>query len=65
MSSTGRKKDLIWLSFEEIRNTSRKGLRAKCKHCGHEIEGQVKRMKDHLGKCIEIEKEDILDKTSK
>lgn len=63
MSNTGRKKDIIWVSFEEIRNESRKGLRAKCKNCGHEMEGQVKRMKDHLGKCIK--NEDIVDNGSK
>lgn len=51
MPNTGRKRDVVWLSFEVIKSDLRKGIRAKCKQCGTELEGQVTRMKIHLSKC--------------
>lgn len=48
---SGRKRDIVWLSFDEIKNESRKGTRAKCKKCGYELEGQPARLKNHLNKC--------------
>lgn len=51
MYKTGRKRDLIWDSFEPIESEQRKGKRAKCKKCGTTLEGQVKRMKTHMDKC--------------
>lgn len=51
MPNTGRKRDIVWLSFDEIKNESRKGIRAKCKLCDKELEGQVSRMKIHLSQC--------------
>ena len=50
-SGTGRKLDPVWQYFHVIQKDSRKGRRAKCKKCGHEVEGQVARMKKHLFKC--------------
>lgn len=55
---TGRKRDIVWLSFDEIKKESRKGVRAKCKKCGYELEGQVIRMKNHLSKCAQPGAED-------
>ncbi|KAJ8892937.1 hypothetical protein PR048_005518 [Dryococelus australis] len=46
-----RKRDVVWLSFEEVKKKSRRGVRAKCKYGGIEFEGQVLRMKNHLSKC--------------
>lgn len=47
----GRKKDFIWNHFHEIETKSGKGLRAKCKHCGKEIQGIVSRLKCHISNC--------------
>lgn len=48
MSAVGRKRDSIWLYFDEVpQATKRLGKRAKCKTCGAEMEGQVGRMKNH------------------
>lgn len=47
----GRRKDLTWLYFDEIKSDKRKGYRAKCKTCNKEIEGQISRMKNHMEKC--------------
>lgn len=62
MSGTGRKPDAVWNSFEKIFNVSRKGVRAKCKKCGLEMEGQIIRMKGHLLKCPTSLNEDITGK---
>lgn len=51
MSSSGRRKDLVWLYFNEVKNDNRKGCRAKCKKCNKEMEGQVARMKKHVENC--------------
>lgn len=48
---TGRKRDSVWLSFDTVTNVDRKGVRAKCKQCLKEIEGQVSRMKSHAEQC--------------
>ena len=49
---SGRKRDLVWLYYDELKNEGgRKGHRAKCKKCGHELEGQVSRLKKHIEKC--------------
>lgn len=49
--SAGRRKDLIWQDFLEIKNSDGK-IRAKCKTCEHEIAGLVARMKQHKeSKC--------------
>lgn len=49
---TGRKRDLVWLYFDELPNKGdRKGHRAKCKKCEKILEGQVSRLKKHLEKC--------------
>lgn len=50
-NSGGRKRDVVWLSFNEIKLESRKGIRAECKSCKKELEGQVVRMRSHLLKC--------------
>lgn len=55
MSSSGRKKDLIWIYFLEVKNDKRKGSRAKCKKCSKEMEGQVFRMKKHLETCANLD----------
>lgn len=47
-TSGGRRKDLVWLHFDEVKNNQRKGCRAKCKKCKKEMEGQVARMKKHV-----------------
>ncbi|CAG7785743.1 unnamed protein product, partial [Allacma fusca] len=47
----GRKRDIIWLKFQEVGTDNRKGKRAKCNDCGIEMEGLIKRMKKHLEKC--------------
>lgn len=55
MSSTGRRKDMVWLNFEEVKSDIRKGCRAKCKKCKKEMEGQVIRMKKHVETCSNVE----------
>jgi hypothetical protein len=44
----GRKRDSVWLNFDEVKIESRKGKRAKCKECGGEMEGLTQRMRKHL-----------------
>lgn len=51
MSNFGRRKDLVWLYFNEVKNDKRKGCRARCKNCNKEMEGQVARMKKHIETC--------------
>lgn len=49
----GRKKDFLWSKFEEIQPSERhKCIRAKCKKCGVEMAGLLKRMKVHFEKCV-------------
>jgi len=43
--SVGRKQDLIWDSFQEIKINGKIGHKAKCKLCGHVLQGIVSRMK--------------------
>lgn len=50
-SKSGRKRDIVWNSFESIKTSDRKGERAKCKKCDTTMEGQVSRMRNHLVKC--------------
>lgn len=49
---SGRKKDPVWMNFNEIKSEKRKGLRALCKICNVEIEGHVNRLKKHMEKCV-------------
>jgi len=59
MAATGRKRDSIWLYFEDIvKATERTGKRARCKACKLEMEGQVARLKQHVEKCCSTEKDD-------
>jgi len=48
MSTTGRKRDPIWVQFEECPKADKKGKQAKCKECGKLMEPQVQRMQKHL-----------------
>jgi uncharacterized protein YuzB (UPF0349 family) len=52
--SAGRKKDPVWVYFDEEKTSTDKGVRikAKCKSCGKQLQGLVARLKDHKGKCI-------------
>lgn len=44
----GRKKDLIWMDFNEMPvRAGVSGIRAKCKFCNTEIQGIVSRLKKH------------------
>lgn len=49
---TGRKSDPIWYHFEKMASNTSTGCRAKCKICGHEMQGLVKRMQSHYDKCL-------------
>lgn len=52
MSSSGRKKDPIWINFEELPvRPGVSGSRAVCKKCRKEIQGIVARLKKHLSDC--------------
>lgn len=49
---TGRKQNIIWLSFERIPNPSGKiGDRAKCLKCKKVMAGLVQRMRKHYAEC--------------
>lgn len=58
--TSGRKRNAIWLEFEELVNKNRKGKRAKCKKCGNEMEGQIQRMKSHFDKCSKNQDQDVV-----
>lgn len=50
---SGRKRDNIWIFYNEKKSDSSKFLRAICKKCGSEMQGLVARMKKHIEKCGE------------
>lgn len=56
----GRKKDNIWIYFNEENTISGKGVKAKCKNCGTIMMGLVARMKKHVNKCLPCD-ENIVD----
>lgn len=64
-NSGGRRKDLIWLYFDEVKNDKRKGCRAKCKKCKQEMEGQVLRMKKHVGTCSNLDPHSVNESVGK
>ena len=51
MSNCGRRKDLTWLYFEELKNDIREGCKAKWKTSNNEMKGQIARVKKHLETC--------------
>jgi len=55
MTSTSRRKDIVWLNCEEVKSDIRKGCRAKCKKYKKEMEEQVIRMKKHVETCSNVE----------
>ena len=55
MSSTGRKKDAIWLYFDVVKDNNKKSVTAKCKKCKVIMAGLVLRMKKHIQKCVPSE----------
>lgn len=54
----GRKKDDIWIYFNEEPTFSGKGVKAKCKNCGKVIMGIVARLKKHVEQCLSYDKKD-------
>lgn len=54
----GRKKDPVWLHFDETKEG--KWLRAKCKSCGKELSAIVARMKIHWDQCATFSSQDLL-----
>ncbi|XP_045105389.1 uncharacterized protein LOC123500868 [Portunus trituberculatus] len=62
MRKAGRQKDSIWAEFEEVATHSQnKGIRAKCKVCGKELQGLVQRLRDHKKKCKEPQRDSDLE----
>ena len=47
----GRKQDDIWAYFKKSVTPGKTGSRATCRSCNKEIQGLVKRMKDHFEVC--------------
>ena len=45
MSNNGRRKDLIWLNFEELKNHKKRELCKKLKKFKKEMRGYITRMK--------------------
>ena len=60
--SVGRKQDLIWDSFQEIKINGKIRRKAKCKLCGHVLQRIVSRMKTHQKICTMDENNDLLMK---
>jgi len=48
---TGRKKDLIWRRFIEVKEEHNKYVKTRCKKCNAIMAGLVTRMKSHVKKC--------------
>lgn len=48
---SGRKKDIIWNNFNEIKEIGKSGYKAECKKCGKIFQGIVKRMIKHKTEC--------------
>lgn len=58
----GRKKDAVWVNFEEKKSASGKFNKAVCKCCKKELMGIVARMKKHLETCVrEIDRNRNID----
>ncbi|CAH1156196.1 unnamed protein product [Phaedon cochleariae] len=55
MSSTGRKKDVIWSYFDVVKDNNKKSVTAKCKKCKVIMAGLVQHMKKHIQKCVPSE----------
>ncbi|XP_018012992.1 uncharacterized protein LOC108670053 [Hyalella azteca] len=51
MRKAGRQKDAIWKYFDEIPSGQSKGIRARCKDCGKELQGLVQRLRNHKLIC--------------
>lgn len=49
---SGRKKDAVWIYFDEKKSASGKFNKAVCKRCNKELMGLVARMKQHLETCV-------------
>ena len=49
---SGRKKDAVWVYFNEKKSDCGKFNKAVCKHCNKELMGLVARMKKHLETCV-------------
>ena len=47
----GRKCDMVWNYIECLAQEGKTGKRARCKSCGYECQGLVKRMKKHYDRC--------------
>ena len=47
----GRVLSPVWDHYKKIMVSGRKGCRAMCLYCSKMIEGQVKRLNDHLKSC--------------
>lgn len=47
----GRRKDIIWNNFNEIKEIGKPGSKAECKKCGKQFQGIVKRMTKHKNVC--------------
>lgn len=68
--NSGRKRDVIWNEFTELKVADKQGSRAVCKRCNHELQGIVDRMKKHSKFCrksnenISAEKGDIVPSSS-
>jgi len=45
------KQNACWFYFDCIMKTNNKGMWAKCKNCGHEMQGIIERLKKHLEVC--------------
>lgn len=48
---SGRKRDPVWINFNESSTASGKGLKAQCKKCGKAMMGLVSRMRAHTSVC--------------
>lgn len=48
---SGRKKDAVWVYYNEKKSASGKFNKAVCKRCNKELMGLVARMKKHLETC--------------
>ena len=59
-NTVGRPKTLIWENFNEVQRDGKKC--AACKKCGYILKGKSDRMRQHLNRCDDMERERNLTK---